>query len=252
MFGLFYFAADYFPRPYFHSGVTATTVQQLAVRTVRKASPAFWCPTVEDTRAALLALLPRGRAWRNDDGSIEPGSVLYQFWTAAAYVINYANERLCALALEMLCATETETDDQWMIEYGLPDPCDPFPDLCEKVAAIGGQRCEYFNERIARLGWVAECFEKSISCGARAGCSRAGARRAMAGNRNALALTVRVHTGDPPVVTPVSDHIRKPLAGKFRAGQHPSCDTVTHPSAAPIRCLMDRIVPAHVQIVFVT
>jgi hypothetical protein len=34
-----------------------------------------------------------------------------------------------------------------MAEYGLPDGCDPFPDLCTKVAAIGGTRCEYRRAR---------------------------------------------------------------------------------------------------------
>lgn len=233
----------------------------------------MYCPTKDDTLAALLALLPRGRAWQSHEGGPEPyhdaafdprvfdpdvfdtetrtGSILYRFWEAVAYVVTFANDRLCALALEMFCATQSETREQWLTEYGLPDPCDPFPDLCDKVAALGGARCEYFNERIARLGWRAVCFEKSNACGALAGCARPGNRKTVAGGSRALALVVRIHTGEADLLPALQKRARPPYAGRFRAGQRPSCDTVSHPSVTAVRCLMDRIAPAHVTLQYV-
>jgi hypothetical protein len=110
------------------------------------------------------------RAWQSNDGgpregvptaAFEPagfdagafatdsdvGSILYRFWAAVGAFRNFLESGFAILRLEFWCATHKETHDLWMKrEYGLPDPCDPFPDLCTKVAAIGGARCEYFAE----------------------------------------------------------------------------------------------------------
>jgi hypothetical protein len=232
------------------------------------------CPTLPERIAATLALLPGGRAWGSDAGVPEPyhdaafdpaafdpevfdtksktGSVIYRFFAAVATVFHFVEQRLCDLRLEFFCATMSETRDLWLAEYGLPDDCDPFPDLCDKVAAFGGARCEYFNARIARKGWTAVCFDRLQLCGARAGCSQAGARLAMAGPSSALALVVRVFTNEAPAPVTPATHIRRPLAGIFRAGWAPSCDTAAQPSIEPVRCLMERIAPAHVQIQYLT
>src|SRR5579885_738606 len=232
------------------------------------------CPTLYESIAATLKLLPRGRAWPANDGGgtlarywdwltalagAKPagwpsGFVQTGFYAAIGALRNFIETRLCALRLEFWCATMSETRDQWMREYGLPDACDPFPDLCTKVAAIGGARCEYFNLIIARLGWRAECAERSSFCGTRAGCrgALAGCRGAVAGDSSFLGLIIKVHTGEPIVVPSIETLYRPARAGAFRAGQRPSCDTIEHPSVQPIRCLMDRIAPAHVTIQYVT
>ena len=229
----------------------------------------FHCPTVEESIDATVALLPQGRAWPVNDGggtlsrfrawlsalagavpaAWPVGYVQAGFWSAIGTVRNYAERRLCDLRLEFWCATHVETHPEWMREYGLPDDCDPFPDLCTKVRALGGQRCEYFNEIIARLGWRAECYERSDACGAKAGCAQAGC--AQTGNSRRLGLLIKVHTGEPNVQPSIERRYVPPRAGRMRAGQRPSCDTIEHPSIAPIRCLMDRIAPAHVEIQYV-
>lgn len=223
------------------------------------------CPTKDDTLAVLLALLPRGRAWQNHEGGPEPyhdaafdkktfdpevfdtesrkGSTLYRFWEAAAHVLTFANERLCALALEMFCATQTETRDQWMQEYGLPDPCDPFPDLCDKVAALGGSRCEYFAEVAARAGWGIDCIDGAIVCGLRAGRGRAGCDRA--GSARSLTLKIVVYVSDSPAFTGRMQ--TPPRAGRLRAGRPLACA----PRLDGLRCIIDRIAPAHVAVSYV-
>lgn len=212
-------------------------------------APIPWhCPTVQESIDATLALLPRGRAWQTNESGPIPGSILYRFWQAVGVVRNYLETRLCALRLEFWCQTQSETTDQWMVEYGLPDPCDPFPDLCTKVRAIGGARCEYFNDIIARLGWTAECYERSQHCGARFGTSRFSHRSETFGGTSALGLVIKVHTGEPNVAPTVISNFHAPRFGQFRFGHRPSCDSIEVPSLSPIRCLMDRIAPAHVQI----
>lgn len=227
---------------------------------------ALRCPTPNDLLAVVAALLPRGRAWQNHESGPDPGlyqafqknafqndafavdsrppSVLYQYWAAVAQFANFIIQRLCALRLEFWCATHSETHDLWMEEYGLPDPCDAFPDLCAKVAAIGGTRCEYFADVAARAGWSIECIDQTISCGARAGCARAGTARS--GRRTSASLIIRVRTGESPSFQGPKQ--RAPRAGRFRARQHFACG----PNIAPLRCILERIVPAHVEIQYLT
>ena len=132
------------------------------------------CPTADEITPQLLALLPRGRAWSTHDGGPHPGTPAYGFWYSVASVWEWVNGRICALAEEFTCGRQSETHDVWMEEYGLPDGCDPFPDLCTKVAAIGGTRCEYYVAIAARAGWAISCSDTNSGCGGKAGRARAG------------------------------------------------------------------------------
>jgi len=224
------------------------------------------CPTLAESISATLGLLPRGRAWQTHESGPQrpaeaafqfgayhpdafsvhnaPGSILYRFWWAIGTVRNFLESRLCALRDEFWCASAVETRDQWMAEYGLPDPCDPFPDLCAKVSAIGGANCDYFSSIAARAGWEIACRDLSTTCGSRAGCSVAG--RARAGGRRAVTLRLTVFVRESPSFTGRAQ--TPPVAGKMRAGRPIACP----PNIDALRCLMDRIVPAHVTLQYVT
>lgn len=230
------------------------------------------CPTQEELAAQALALLPRGRAWQSNDGGPEPfydptfqadfvqddafqtkgrkGSILFRFWSAVAQAFHYLHERACALRFEFWCATQSETLDLWMREYGLPDPCDPFPDLCTKVAAIGGTRCDYYAMIAARAGWRIECLDVSRSCNAaRAGCVRTGCGARVGRSFPAKAeFIVRVLLNESPSY--VAAVRRRPLAGRMRAGQRMTCPAPI--LITPLKCLLDRVVHAHNQIVYET
>lgn len=224
------------------------------------------CPTLADVLASALQLLPKGRAWQSNEGGPEipidrafnpdafnpdafsttsrGGSTLYRFWKAVADCFAFANQRLCDLRLEFFCATRRETDDLWMAEYGLPDACDPFPDLCTKVAAIGGSRCEYYAAIAARAGWSIGCREDVFSCGSRAGFSRAG--KASAGATIGLATTiVTVFLNQSPALGPTGRNLAT-RAGRLRAGRRQSCG----PDLSPLTCLMSRIVHAQIKTVY--
>lgn len=227
----------------------------------------FHCPTLEQITAATLALLPRGRAWQTNEGGPQPGydvafaptafqddafatkgaqiSVLWQYWRSYAVVVHYLTQRLCALREEFWCQTVAETRDEWMTEYGLPDACDPFPDLCTKVSAIGGTRCEYYAEIAARLGWGIECLDTIIHCGSLAGRGLAG--KAKSGSAmTAAKLRVLVHLQSSTAYH-AGRNVR-PLAGRLRAGRRMSCG----PDISPLECLMSRVVHAEIEIVYET
>lgn len=225
----------------------------------------MWCPTLDDTARAVLALLPRGRAWANHEGGPEPyriapfdpaafdpadfdtdaraGTVLYRFWEAYAKVLQFFVDRMCALRLEMFCATVSETRDNWLAEYGLPDACDPFPDLCMKVAAIGGTRCEYYASVAARGGWSITCLDEFATCAAQPG-ARFKAGCAQPGRRAKATLQINVDLGSSPAYS--AGPRRPPKAGRLKAGLSLSCG----PDISALECLLARVVHAEILIIY--
>lgn len=199
------------------------------------------CPTLDEITEQTLALLPRGRAWRSHRQGPEPTSVLWQFWRSVSELAAWYVERVCALRLEFWCATQSETRDQWMIEYGLPDICDPFPDLCTKVAAIGGTRCEYYAFIASRAGWSIVCETMADSCGAMAGLAQAGCA-SPGGRIGGATIVITVLLNESPAYTGAIEVL--PYAGNFQAGAALACD----PDITPLKCVLDRVVHAHIVI----
>jgi hypothetical protein len=191
------------------------------------------CPTPDQFCAQALALLPRGRAWRTHETGPLPDSVLWRFWRATGELFAFVNRRLCDLHPEFFCATAAETRDLWMLEYGLPDSCDPYPDLCAKVAAFGGATCSYLAFIAGRAGWAIEC---ALPCGAEAGCAEAGIAIAGQGAANG-SLLVTVRLSQSPAYLPVDSAAE---AGCLEAGAAIRCDPLES-----LRCLLERIVHAH-------
>ena len=202
------------------------------------------CPTQSEVLQRLLALLPRGRAYNNHDGGPQASgpnaTTLGRFWSALALVISALEARICALREEFFCATHTETHDLWLAEYGLPDACDPFPDLCAKVSALGGSRCEYFAAVALRAGWVIGCTDDD-QCTTYLGATLALAGRAFTGYGPRWAtLFITVYLSQSPAY--VAPTTTPPLAGRLLAGMPLACTT---PDISPLKCLIERIVPAH-------
>jgi hypothetical protein len=230
------------------------------------AAPApFACPTLEQSIEATAQLLPRGRAWPANDRAMlpnflqwlaglvgvpapadwPPGFVQMGFVAALGAVRNFLETQLCALRLEFWCQTETLTNDEWMAEYGLPDDCDPFPNLCAKVAALGGRRCELYQELCAANGWIIECvpFANCAGNNAIAGVGLAG-NILVGGAPRANQIEIVVFLNESPAFhggaqTPF-------LAGLIFAGMPISCE----PDITPLQCLMERIAPAHVTVTY--
>jgi hypothetical protein len=185
-------------------------------------------------------------AFNNDAFSTEEGkpSIIWSYWRAFAQVMKYLSDRACALRQEFWCQSISETRDAWMYEYGLPDDCDPFPDLCTKVAAIGGTRCEYYAQIAARSGWSVTCLENVVSCGSRAGYSRAGKARAGA-TIGLSVLRVIVFLEASPALAPRGRYLAS-RAGRMRAGRRLTCG----PDLTPLICVLSRVVHAELLLTF--
>jgi hypothetical protein len=97
------------------------------------------------------------------------------FWRSYANVLGFTYGRLCAFVDEFFCKTVSESLDQWIEEYGLNDPCDPYGfNLCHKVAAYGGARCEDFVQTALDCGWVVTCHDLNKEPEPIAGCFEIG------------------------------------------------------------------------------
>lgn len=134
---------------------------------------AILCPrATDDVLPSVLGLLPPGPAW---DGAKVAGTVQNTYWRAYSNVLAYLYGRMCDFVDEFFCATVKESRDQWVAEYGLDDPCDPYGyNLCVKVAAEGGATCEYFVGIAAQAGWAISCYDNSKDAEPVAGCFQCG------------------------------------------------------------------------------
>lgn len=226
-----------------------------------------YCPNKADIFRNLLPLLPRGRAWQSDEppGQVftvtmaqpgmmqsgmfqqltRPPSVLHRFWASVANVFAYVNGRFCDLKKEFFCATASETLDLWNLEYGLPDSCDPFPNLCAKVAAIGGVGCNYYQQVAADAGWSITCQPQLSAICAEFGLFQFGSG-GFGGEGGVSTILVAVDLEDSPAFQGRLQ--AQPFFGALQFGNNLNCA----PDISGLQCLLDRIVRAHVAIVYQT
>lgn len=211
----------------------------------------FRCPTKWELWAQTLLLGRRGRAWQtHEDVSAWTGAepdvtkltVMEQYWAAFAEVLENLHQRACALLDEMFCERVSEMRADWEHEFGFPDACEAYYDLCEKMRARGGATCAYLVEMAARRGWAIECvdcdsYETSVAGWATAGCS------ATLCSCEPGDLFIRILTADSPAFT---EPERYPVAGHAVAGCFDICD----PTPTDLICLLERIRPAHVRVYY--
>lgn len=196
------------------------------------------CPSGDEIAAQALKLLPRGRAWQTHEVGPQPGTVLYGYWRAFGESVAHLCQRLCDLRFEFWCATQVETHNEWLAEYGLPDDCDPYPDLCAKVAAIGGASCDHYQLIAARAGWSISC---AAPCAVEAGCAEAGLSTPGL-SVAAGTLTIVVHAADSPAYVAA---LGAAEVGRLEAGERIDCDPLD-----PLRCLVESVIHANLLVTY--
>lgn len=109
----------------------------------------------DEAFAVLRRLLPQGRAWQSHDAAIgRDVSVLQQALYAMAGPMAAMDEAAVAMADEFYCSTASQDVDLWLLDYGLPDDCDPFSaSLCDKVLFTGGVSLGYYEQLVLAAGW---------------------------------------------------------------------------------------------------
>jgi hypothetical protein len=197
------------------------------------------CPTQSDLVGAYQLLLPRGPAWGEGGPAREPGGVIFGFLEVLAAVFAQLHAAICAFYLEYSCFTATQTYAWWLAEYGLPDGCDPYPNLCQKVAAQGGVTCAFYEAIAASLGWSITCGE---NCSAGPGCLMAGQPGGPLYPPGTLMVFVDLEQSSAYS----GGQNMGPVAGFLEAGMAIYCG----PDISALDCVLQRIVHAEIQIVY--
>ncbi|KFC63969.1 hypothetical protein FG93_05479 [Bosea sp. LC85] len=204
------------------------------------------CRTDDEVARGLAALRPRGDAWRNGGHDGLNGSTMAGFFAGLGAAIGPVERRVCALIDEFFCSSAVETLDLWALEYGAPDGCDPFADVCEKVNAVGDSIPAYAEAAALRRGWsivIAQEFITIVQC-CRMGHGRMGMLRM--GAQDGVAWRITVDLASSPSY--VAAENRKPLLGRMLMGWAFDCG----PDIEALACLIRRIAPAHADLVFET
>ena len=210
----------------------------------------FFCPTKWQYFNILGDLLAHGRAWQSRDWAYGASSIdelrthMQRYWAAFAEVLGDFSARACRLTNEFFCASASETLDLWRLDYGFPDPCDPYDTLCEKVRAKGGSTCDYFVEITERRGWKISCRD----CQPHEGDNVAAAGLMVADISmpdcscppGTLYITVHLHESPAYVDAPAS---AADLAIADRA-------ILCGPNIDQVKCLIRRLKPVGVEVVY--
>lgn len=186
-------------------------------------------------RDALLAMLPRGRAW-----SRAPDGVFGRLFLALGEGFARLDRRMQDLREEADPRTTVELLSDWERVAGLPDSCTGVPDtiserrvaLVNKLAYRGGQSIPYIVQVADRLGYYAEVHEFT-SCDAGFGCGDA-----LNGEDWRHAFEVEVVIDSARIAT-----------AEFTAGSDAG-DRLAGFGALDLECLVDRLRPAHSQVLY--
>ena len=208
-----------------------TTVQALDI-----------CPTREQVYQTSLSLLPQGLAWQTDTAFLpREKSVLKKFWYAVSDPFHYLEQRICAALSEFFCSSASETIDQWECDYGVPDDCGLWNNVCVKVGAIGGGDCAYFQEIASQAGYKIKCVSSETYKKTRSGCAKAGCSFLGADiEDNNLYIVVIIE--DSPAINQGTI----PKVGCTQAG----CTSLCAQTVDWLACVFEQIIPAHIKLIF--
>lgn len=204
------------------------------------------CHSDEELALSYAALRPRGDAWRHGGFDALDGSGMGGFFDAMGEAFGPTDRRVCAMVDEFFCSSAVETRERWALDHGLPDGCDPFADICEKVNAVGDTVPAYAEAVALRRGWSIAIAEEFITrvqdC--RFGAGLFGTMR-FGAQQGVLWRIVIDRSRSPAWQAPAANG---PFFGQLQFGGGFSCA----PDNEALRCLIRRIAPAHADLVFQT
>jgi uncharacterized protein YmfQ (DUF2313 family) len=195
--------------------------------------------SAEAYAAQLAALLPTGRAWPREEGS-----VLMQLVRALADELARVDGRASDLFEEADPRTALELLRRWEDVAGLPDACVPAPGsigerqaaVHMKLTALGGQSRQWYVDRAAALGFAITIDEFQPF--------RMGSRMGDRLNGPAWAHVWRINVLPPAVDTGQGVSLRY-----FRMGSRMG-DRLVGFGNLDLECTMERLKPAHTTLIF--
>jgi uncharacterized protein YmfQ (DUF2313 family) len=203
------------------------------------------CHSDAELGRQIAAYRPRGDAWRHGGHDDLEGSVMGRVFAGFGAAFGPTERRLCALIDEFFCSSATETRDLWALDHGVPDGCDPFADVCEKVNAVGDSIPAYAVAAALRRGWSITIEQEVVTlvedcC---LGCGLAGTFVMGASQGVAWRITID-RAASPAYAVPAA---AGPILGLMLAGDSFDCEV----GIEGLTCLIRRIAPAHADLVFI-
>lgn len=209
------------------------------------------CPSREQIFAQMCTVLPRGRAWQTHNTDVpREKSIQQKFWWAMAGFIEWVNDEMCRVIDEYFCNTVSDLKQVALVEYGIPDDCGLYRDLCTKIRALPDDHCDYYAAVAAQLGYKVQCsVPRDIECYP---CTHTAAGMWAIGHAGFCAqsgVALRIDycpddLPDPNCGTGLS------IMGHTAVGCEPSCVQPQLPE--DLACVLDVIVPAHMAIETIT
>lgn len=204
------------------------------------------CHSDAEIALALAALRPRGEAWRHGGFDALEGSMMGGFFAALGAAFGPTDRRVCDMVDQFFCSSATETLDIWAREYGVPDGCDPFADICEKVNAVGDTLPAYAAWAALRRGWSIAISEEFITRVEDCSMGMGLMGTMVLGAEQGVTWRITVdRAASPAYQAPAATG---PIMGLMLLGDVLDCD----PDNEALRCLIRRIAPAHADLVFQT
>jgi uncharacterized protein YmfQ (DUF2313 family) len=204
------------------------------------------CHSDEEVAQWIADLRPRGDAWRNGGHDGLEGSGMGRVFAAFGAAFGPTERRFCALIDEFFCSTANETLDLWALEHGVPDGCDPFADVCEKVNAVGDSIPAYAEAAALKRGWSIAIAQEFVTVVEDCAMGFGLMGTIIMGAEQGVAWRIAVNLAASPAYTiPAATG---PIMGLMLLGDAFDCD----PGIAPLACLIRRIAPAHADLIFST
>jgi uncharacterized protein YmfQ (DUF2313 family) len=204
------------------------------------------CHSDAEIASSVAALRPRGAAWRNGGHDALAGSVMGGTFAALGAALGPTERRFCALIDEFFCSSAQATLDLWALEYGVPDGCDPFADVCEKVNAVGDSVPAYAVAAALRRGWSIAIEQEFITLVEDCAMGIGLMGTLIMGAEQGVLWRITVNLSASPAYTiPAATG---PIMGLMLLADVFDCDT----DFDGLKCLIRRIAPAHADLVFVT
>lgn len=196
--------------------------------------------SADDFNQALLALLPRGRAWPKDAASAQVRALSFIGPTFARL-----SERAEQLLVDAFPSTAVELLATWEALLGLPDPCaGPATAIAERQAQVvarligtGGQAMQFLIDFAALFGYTVTITEQAPADGT--------LTQFVAGNAAGVRLVT--DTGNA-IFTYI---VNAPLVSSshFVAGSHAG-EPLAYWGNTVLECVMDEVKPAHCKVLF--
>lgn len=204
------------------------------------------CHSDEQIARSLAALRPRGDAWRHGGFDALDGSGMGGFFGGLGAAFGPTDRRVCDMVDEFFCSSAAETLDLWALDFGVPDGCDPFEEVCDKVNAVGDTIPAYAQAAALRRGWSIAIAEEFIT-GVEDGCYGAGLYGTqLYAAEQGVAWRITVDLSASPAYQRYVDV--EPLFGLMLHGDSFDCG----PDIEGLKCLIRRIAPAHADLIFET